>query len=412
MKIMMLVAVLVLLALVGCGDSNSSEDDNPSQLTGSKYLISSGVSTTDAFSVFLAVEDELPTGNLSLSSAREFIDGATIEAFGDGVYIFADEDFRIRRFRVEGSGLVEIGSAINLSDRGFIFSGGLFFVSETSAFVLNNAQRELLEWNPTTMTLTGRTIDLGPLVNRDDFDFEFRSSFFRASDATLFIYITYTNNRQTFLNEFKVVVVDLNTGEATIETKADCPASAGFGGFFDNAGDLYLTADSFGTFTTLIDTSDVKANCVLRIRSNSRTLDDGYTFRPQMALGGKEMWGMYKTSDDTFYTSAIDLTQLDDFETPFELIFAPVHEGYFVNFREQTAVKVSSFPLGGVTFNEPINVDGQLLLGRTSGTVEVFEIETSETSIWAMDVEQNAASVRFTMPGFLNDIVKIDFDSN
>ncbi|MEL6189663.1 MAG: hypothetical protein AAFU79_34000, partial [Myxococcota bacterium] len=356
-------------------DGGAEDPDGGAPQIVTKYLISASVTTpNDGFSNFLTVTDDIPNGALGLDNAIEFVNGAAVGSFGENVYIFSGQDFRITSYTLDGSSLVP-GQSINLSDRGFTFTSEMFFLSATRAFVLNPGQRKVLEWNPTDMTITGE-IDLASVVQRDDFDLEFRGAFMRASDATLFSYITYTNMRQTFLNEFKLVVIDLNSGDVKVETKADCPSTAGFGGFFDDAGDLYMIADSFGTFTSLQDQSDVKDNCVLRVRADSRVIDDSYLFKPKTVLGGSlEMWGMYRTSDDTFYTSAIDTSRLGDFMTPFEFIFAPIHEGYLINFRDQTASKVGSFPPDGVSFREPINVDGELFLARTTGMVTIMDIE-------------------------------------
>lgn len=387
---------LVGLALLfsACGDDESTER----ALQDVNFVLKTDVTTLDGESTLVLPLESLPEGDVDLGTAVEFPGFVNLNTRGEFVYIFESVGLTLTRYTLSDTAELVAGPSLNFSDRGFEFSNEVLFLSDTRAFVTNAPQLNLLEFNPTDMTIT-QEISLEALA-RDDFDLELRGEFVRASDSTMFIYVAYTNDRQTFVNDFTLAVVDLDSGEVSVTIDDQCPTSAGFGGFFDSAGDLYLIADSFGTFTRFLDTSDVKANCVVRVQSGERVLDSTYRFRPSTVMGDLEMWGLYQAdaAGQQAFVSAIDLGRLGEFETPFEFIFAPIHPGWLVDLQEQSAQTVSNLPPDGVGF-AGLRADGNLYVTRTEGTVEVEEIENTNSNVYAIEPSNGDSSLQFSIPG-------------
>lgn len=281
------VAAAALIA-IGCGDETESAPPVPFN-----YLVWANVPAPDSDTNLVIPVEELPSsGELSFDNGIVFSTPIDVHAFNGSVYISDAGPQNLTKYDVVDDEL-QVYRRISFADRGGV--NYFFFLDENRAFTVNRPQLELIEFNPTTMTITG-AIDLG-VVDRDDIDHEIRRGFLRASDNTLFLYIAYNTMRQVFDNTLVVAVIDLDTGTTSIERQEACPASAGFGGFFDDDGTLYLMGDSFGGFTLLLpDPSQVKPNCVVRIPPDSRTFDPDYLFRPATQLGGAEAWGLFEVN--------------------------------------------------------------------------------------------------------------------
>ncbi len=123
-----------------------------------------------------------------------------------------------------------------------------------------------------------------------------------------------------------------------------CSATGGYGGFFDEQGDLYLIADNFGGFTRFGGFPDPKDACVRRIRAGETTFDPDYRFVPTQAMGGLEPWGLYYAGNGIAYTTAVDPTKLGNYSSVYEFVLAPIHEGYTLDIRAQTAAKLDGVP--------------------------------------------------------------------
>ena len=283
-------SALLAALLVACGGDDTdvaptgttgSLSPDVSSADGELFAFVSQVTTQDATTTFLALTGAVPSDNLDLSNALELSGFGDVFSHEDKLYVANGETFEFERYRVEGNQLVP-EAVVSLQGRGIDFLGDLFFVNAEHAYTINGAQYTVIEINPTTMTITAEH-DIGAL-RREGWGSEYRGGFVRATDGKLFLYWAYTNDRTEFINDFVLGVFDTASASLAVLTQPDCPATAGFGGFFDEQGDLYLIADSFGGFT-FFGGSEPKDACVLRIRAGSDSIDPEYRFLPTQALG-------------------------------------------------------------------------------------------------------------------------------
>jgi hypothetical protein len=384
------------IVTAGCGG-----DDDKGGGAVPSFLTVSQVETLDGSSTLVAGTEGLPSGVLDLSTAHEFPGYASVQLHDGSLYVSAD-DFTITRYEIGAT--LEPQETINLADQGLQWLDESMFLDSQRAFFINGDQLDIVEWNPTTMTVTAETSIAG--LKRTDWAHEYRGSFLRASDRTIFIYWTYTNDRVTFVNDFVLGVYKIDTGTLTIIEDDTCSATAGFGGFFDEEGDLYLIADNFGGFTRFGNFPDPKDACVLRIRADQDTLDPDYRFVPAQALGGLEPWGLYYAGDGIAYTTAVDPTKLNDYPSVFEFIFAPIHEGYTLDLRARTALRLDGVPPDGVGFDS-VRFENQLLVPRSTGKVRIYDVENIDTTVYGLNSATRAATPQFTMPGYLNAVLRV-----
>lgn len=403
---------LLVALLTACGgddadivttDGTGSLSPEATGAAGDLFAFVSQVTTQDATTTFLALTDALPSEALDLSNATELSGFGDAFRFEDKLYVMNGETFEIERYRLQGDQLVS-EAKLSLQGRGIDFLGDLFFVDAEHAYTVNGAQYSLIELNPATMTITGEH-DLGAL-RREGWGSEYRGGFARGADGRLFLYWAYTNDRTEFINDFVLGVFD-TTGESlnVIEQPA-CPATAGFGGFFDEQGDLYLIADSFGGFT-FFGSSEPKSACVLRIRAGSDSIDPDYRFSPTLALGnGLAPWGFYYAGNGLAYTTAVDPAQLPEYDSVFEFIFAPVHQGWTLDIRNQTAARIEAMPPDAVGF-ESVTLDDQLLIPRSTAAADIYDVNDIQTTVYGLRGSDGTAARLFTMPGYLGNAIRL-----
>jgi len=378
------------------------ENDAPNSIrTTANFVYSTAVSTLDGNTTFVGTLETLPETELSLDNALEFPGGADVAAFNGSIFITEFASQVLSKYDIIESELTEV-SRLNFSDRGG--TNYMFFLSATRAFVVNRPRLELVEFNPATMTVTG-TIGIGAIA-REDIGQEIRDGFLRTSDNTLFLNVSYNTNRQVFDNTMTIAAIDLDTGDVNVIEDATCPASAGFGGFFDDDGTLYLPAESFGGFTLFADPTQIKTNCVLRIRPDSRIFDPEYRFQPAAQMSGGEMWGLYPSGGGIAVTTGVALPRISEFENPIQFLGAQIHGGWAIDVRNQTATRIDSLPEDGVGIGA-FSAGQTLLIPRSSGTVVVDEIENSQTAIYEYNPATNQVDLIFTMPGITNSLIAL-----
>lgn len=405
---------VVAMSIVACGgddDPTRPEGSAPESEVGAALEPGAGellafvsqVTTQETSSTYIELTDELPSGALDLSDALEISGFGDAYPFESKLYVTNGESFEITRYRLDADNLVP-ETALSLQGRGITFMGELFFVDAEHAYTVNGDQYTVIEWNPTDMTITAEH-DMSAL-RREGWASEYRGGFVRPADGKLFLYWAYTNDRVEFINDFVLGVFDTGAQVLSVLEEPGCPATAGFGGFFDEQGDLYLIADSFGGFT-YFGSAEPKSACVLRIKDGQDTLDPDYRFLPSDALGsGLAPWGFYYAGNGLAYTTAVDPARLPDYGSVFEFIFAPVHEGWTLDVRNASAAKIDNMPPDAVGF-ESVTLDNELLVPRSTAEADIYEVEDVQTTVYRLSGTSGAATRLFTMPGYLSNAIRL-----
>lgn len=386
-----------LLAPSGDGGADGAVVSTPVPVADPLYLIGSSIQTSNESTLYVWPSRQLEGAKLDFKQATELGGTSEVMPYNGYVYVPSSDDFTITRYELKNERLVA-GPAVSMAGLGFVYLSNTGAIhSPERAFQVNDGQFKIVEWNPTTMTIT-KQHDISAL-KREGWGNEFRSGYLR-SDGKYFLQWTYTNARKEFINSFVLAVFDIHTGQLTIEEDATCPTTAGFGGYFDEQEDLYLMADSFGLFTQFGGFRDPKAACILRVRRGHTELDQSFRQRPSDALGGKFPWGFYYLGNGLAFTSAIDPAITAKFDSVFEILFAPEHEGYLLDVHAGTARKVANLPRDGVGF-ESHRVDGRLFVPRTTGEVAIENIMSMESTLFEIKPDATAVPI-FKLPGYIN----------
>lgn len=103
-------------------------------------------------------------------------------------------------------------------------------------------------------------------------------------------------------------------------------------------------------------------------------------------------------------TNGINLPRIRDFTSPVEFLGAPIHGGWSVDVRNQTAKVIDSLPPGGIGISS-FTVGNQLLIPRASGEIDGSgNITSATTQVYGYD--GTTATALFTLGGFLNNVVE------
>jgi len=369
---------------------------------GSVYTTVAQVQTPNGTTTLLSFTNDVPSGELDTGRALELPGFADATTYEGSLYVTDGEALTLTRYEVEGDALVERG-VLGLQSQGITFIGDPFFLSAERALLVNADQLEILEWNPSTMTVTG-THDISALA-REGWGYEYRAGYLREADGVLFIVWAYTNDRVEFVNDFILGVFDSRSGSFEVIVDEECPASAAFGGFFDEQGDLYIPADSFGGFT-FFDGADPKEPCIRRIRAGELGIDASYGVRPMDALGGLAPWGLYYAGGGLVYTTAVDPARLPEYPSVYEFIFDTIHEGYTIDLASGQSQKIEGMPPDAVGF-ESVSIEGQVLIPRSAGAVRIYDVDNVQTRVYTLDPVSKVATPRFTLPGYLGGLRRL-----
>jgi hypothetical protein len=385
-----------LLLGAACG-----EPGKPVELPtiGPLYAVAFDVRGPDGTSTsYLSLDDALPQGRLDAAGALELTGSPTLVAANGALYVGRDEQKTWTRYEVQAGRLVE-GPSLSFLNEGMGLLYTAEVVSATQAFSWNDKTLELVEWNPTEMTITRRH-DLSAL-RRQDFGMEWRGSappLYREQDGVLFYYVAYTNQRQTYANAFHVVLFDTRTGEWRLLTDARCGESAGFGGWVDEAGDTYLFSDNFGTLAQILGGIQRPA-CLLRVKAGERRIDPDYQLDLNALVGGRQAWGLYYAGNGRAYTSGLDMARQGEFSSAYNFLFADIHPFFRVDVEAGTATQVTAMQPAGVGWN-PFRIGDKLYMPRTTGRFsQVGNWESAESALWELNAETNEAVELFRVPG-------------
>lgn len=385
------------------GESPGGDVDDPGG--DALYVVTSYVTTPDGDTLLVWLAPDFSAENFAVDQAAlQVVGGGNVRSDGTSLFITSDEQQTITRYDIGADRQLQEGETISFIGRGLTWMGRPILVSEQRAFTINQDEGNIIEWNPSDMTITGEH-DISGLL-RDDIGHELRADFVRKSDGTIFFYWTYTSDRVEFINSFFLGVFDTQRNELSIIEQPACPATAGFGGFFDEQGDLYLFADSFGMFTQLNDYPDAKDSCVLRINDGEQQLDPDFMMKPIDSMDGKHPWGLFYAGDGLAYTTAVDLDDAAGFDTVYEFIGAEVHSPWLVDIRNGSAQPLDKLPKTAVGFGGH-TVDNRLLIPRTTADIDADAWDNVQAVVFELDTETGEARDLFPLPGFIGIIERI-----
>ena len=153
-----LVIASVLFVLSGCSDDDTETqpEDPIAALNG--IAVTAYVSSGESFPSYLGVFEELPTGELPFSQMIEFGTFVETDVFEGNIYVYNWDAASFSKYEVADDLSLSQEGSFSFVNRGITaYLSPTVIYSEDRAFIFDLTNGKLLEWNPSTMTITSES---------------------------------------------------------------------------------------------------------------------------------------------------------------------------------------------------------------------------------------------------------------
>jgi hypothetical protein len=341
------------------------------------YLVSAEVSAGDQYETYMALAPSFDaTTQFNPLSGIKLLGRMSPIAHNGAVYTPDANAPVITRYDLNASDQLVKGAELSFLGVGVTEIAGwnVYFVSDDKAYVFDPASSRLIVWNPQTMTLTGKQIDLSSL-RRDKFlpglALEQTGPVRRGSQ--LFIPVSWADQDWSYRYASGLLVLDTDA-DAVVTTAEDTRCGEAFMTIAAPNGDLYYfpSADSSAQH---FYADNHRPTCVLRVRSGEQAFDPTYQLDLSALGGGTAAIGAVPDGKSGFFFATADQTRWEAREEN-EWSFWRYHH---YDFATQAHEPVPSLPFwAGSTYW--VKVDGKTYLPHWEKTAS-----TSKTTVYGVD---------------------------
>ncbi|HEY0713453.1 MAG TPA: DUF4374 domain-containing protein [Polyangia bacterium] len=170
---------------------------------------------------------------------------------------------------------------------------GRDMITPDKAYYFDGANYRIIVWNPTTMELTGRTIDLKPLVHapiadKPDFRPSIMGSWARQRGDRMFVAVRWGNfssNPASFVTSAGLLIIDTATDTAVRLLQDERLADSIYTVMTDSS-DLYLFTGAYGVSVNHTHKT-TRPGGALRVRAGEETFDPTYYLNLDVAVGNR-----------------------------------------------------------------------------------------------------------------------------
>jgi hypothetical protein len=395
---------LLLATLAGCGDNYSADSTVPVFAEHAYALQTTVYNLDESVSSYVAITDSLALEDVTLDNAREFPGYAFISTIGGHLLVSAGEEPRIDRFDVSAALGWEDAGSISFANFGVGAGGAGFerqwFLDEHTAYLTLEVTRRIV-WDPTDFVIDGVVDDTALPAERDglvlDAVFNRPPEILRGPVLKPFYY--RDEDWFQFGPATSIAVYDPETHAEAAILDVPCPALEVASQ--DEAGNTYFSPWTYGPALALFDVGP--APCVRRIGAGA-TLDT--TWAPDLTTwtDGRHT-GVFRYLADGKALGTV--LHHDEVEADFTM-------GYDEDVANELSLhwKLWLFDLATETARPVEGVGatgGGFQWARLDGRTFVFipNEDWSATTVFEIDPVTAVATARFSVPGLVNNWVKV-----
>ncbi len=412
LAVLAVACALALAATPGCGDDaggggdTGQDDGDTGQDDGDTgdddgdddggeqpaVLVAERVFTPEGRSYYVSVLPEVPGATIDRAQALE-LSSADIEVFNDFVYIRDRDANTMTRYSVSDDlALVEDGQ---LSFAGVGLGTGRYhtaYLTPERAYVMDSAEWRLIEWNPTTMELTGEVIAID-YAEKAELPFGAIGPPARVGDRLV---------SPIYWEDFDNLILYPGSGALVIDAASSEPPAfiedprvgGAFRAIADDSGDAYVTGVVGGDlrlFGSALGGGALPASGLLRIPAGEQTFDPDYLVDVETITGSIGAWAIHRIDDTTLLAQiydpeAPDPADVDAYAESTDFIYV------LIDTAEETFAPVEELARGGRGNAGDHVVDGRLYVQTSRGTGE----DQFETVVYA--VSPDGVEESFTVP--------------
>jgi len=310
---------LVCAALMGalasaCGSSDATDvfgsagapPDNGSETPSADQKRYMGAVTVtlpgDLYSTYTAViSDVSEATDITLrTTGLETPDWVTPSAYDNSIFIPEGSSPTITKYTVGADDQLVVEGQVSFASLGVssVYNGPVpqrTLIAPDKAYFFNDGNQEIIIWDPSTMELTGRVVDLSAVLNEPIADLPGFSpatlpEFGRISGDRLFVPVRWANwdslpPAMTILPSAGLLVIDI-TNDSVVRLLVDERLADSIYTVMPDSGDIYLFTGAFGVaFQHLAGTT--RPGGALRVRAGEETFDPDFYINLDEAVGNR-----------------------------------------------------------------------------------------------------------------------------
>jgi hypothetical protein len=307
----------VSLGTVACSDSDSSTiteqlDNQPSEPAGGQgtdplYLVAPAFFNADDVETYLLTVSSFDADTSFNPTSGAKVLGEVVPIVYDGaVYVTDARAPVIARFDVGADNQLVKGDEVSFAGAGIteLTSWYVYIVSDTKGYLYDPAGLRIVVWDPSTMTLTGKQIDLSPLA-RDGWtprlSLEVFSPWRRGAELIVPVAWTGQDGEYRFANG--LLVLDVERDEV-VTTAEDARCGESYMSWPAANGDRYLFPSHFSSSQHFF--ADQRGpTCVLRVLEGESSFDPSFQLNlSALGSGGAAIGGVPDGEEGFFFATA------------------------------------------------------------------------------------------------------------
>ncbi len=394
---------ITALSLAACGGREDDPTDTPDASTVEEkpqYLIHSAVQTGDTrMNYFTVVESLEAEGKLSYENSLELPGRPRLYA-AQGVGFFAigaGEAPTITRYELKDGQLVA-GDSLSLQSFGVTSMGAqaVLFVSATKAYYKDDAQAQIIVWNPAEMAVE-KTLKLPSTLIKDGLVTSLSQWASREGEA--YFTVGWSSKQYDRVSPGTVLVrIDTATDEMTQTEESRC---RGISKTASYQGSLYFFSSVINGLglAAYANEDGGQQDCILRISPGRKAFDADYLGSVAAALGEKKVGTVISvTEDGEAWVQVADTT------------VTPSAPGTTYNEWYSKGWSWWHLPLATLTDAKQVAGEAGAYSGFTLASGSNFFVSSAaaDSSLSTlMDLSSGAPTAGVSFPGFVLDVARI-----
>jgi len=286
-----LAGLAAVLLGVACGDEATvigAPVPPDGVATNPAVLLVGQIYSPEGFSTYVGVLPEVPVGNVTFDTFREF---GNANAYSAGGYVFVEEEGVVQRFAVDANLALVDGPRFTWRDFGFaeINATSTVFVSATRAYTYAPELGLIVVWDPEAMLLVGTLPVELPARPADMETFAYDGTL--VGDQVIWNVFSGSFESLTTYPAVTLVIADADS-DAPVRIVEDERCLPGGPSVLDESGDYYVHGGGyFGYFFAYGGVPDART-CMLRVRAGEAELDPTFALDYQAVTGNyvSEPW--------------------------------------------------------------------------------------------------------------------------
>lgn len=304
-----LLAMAVALApLVAACGGDGDDDDRRSTGEGPLYLVATTFSAGDQNETYLVTTDRFDAATVvDPTNGPKLLGGIVPQVHAGSVFLSDSNAPVVVRYDVGADDRLARAAELSFAGVGMtsIVSWHVYVVSDTKGYVFDPAGNRIVVWNPSTMTLAGRQIDLSGVARTGWApNLVFEHSGPRRRGAQLLVPLAW--NDQDGNSRFATGVLILDTeSDSVIAIDEDERCGESYTTIEAPNGDVYFFPPDWSAAPHFL--ADMhRPTCVLRVAAGATALDDGAPLDLSALGSGSAAAGAVPDGAGGFFFTAVD----------------------------------------------------------------------------------------------------------